>query len=479
MKKKLLATLLAGVLVLSSFGLMACGNEPATPAPPADEAAEAPADDPAPADEGVEEPAEPVDPGDRLVINLWSFTDEVPNMVEAYKENNPEFAARYHVNVTIISTTDGAYQPALDQALVAGGSDAPDIFTAEAAFVLKYTQGDMASFAMPYADLGIDVDALVASSEIAPYTVEIGTRDGQVVGLGFQATGGALIYRRSIALEVFGTDDPDEVRNHVGPGWDQFMSAAADMRDAGYAMVSGGGDLWQVVRNTGDNPWIVDGELYIDPVREEFMSLHRTLYEEGFMNDTTAWSDAWFADMSGSGEREVFCFLGPAWLINYVMAGNAGDTYGDWAVTVPPAGFFWGGTWVIANAQGNPDVRGGVAELIEWITLDASDDGLQYHWANGTLFADNPTKDAVGSGAVMARSDGVIAFLGGQDMFDIFVPAGEYADGSVLTQYDETINMFFMDASTLYATGEVSLEEALRIFKQDVADNLNVIVNFD
>jgi hypothetical protein len=477
MKKRLLATLLALVLVLSTFGLMACGNDSAEqPAdPPADTTADPVVED----DE--EEDVEPVDVGDRLTINLWSFTDEVPNMVARYKELNPDFAARYYVHVTVISTTDGAYQPALDQALVAGGDAAPDIFTAEAAFVLKYTQGDMASFAMPYAELGIDVDSLIASSEIAPYTVEIGTRpsDNQVVGLGFQATGGALIYRRSIAQEVFGTDDPDEVRTHVGPGWNQFMTAAAQMRDAGYAMVSGGGDLWQVIRNTGNNPWIVDGYLYIDPLRLEFMELHRTLYEEGFMNDTTAWSDAWFADMSGTGEREAFCFLGPAWLINYVMAGNAGDTYGDWAVTVPPAGFFWGGTWVIANAQGNPEVRGGVAALIEWITLDASDDGLQYHWANGTLFADNPTKDAVGSGAVMARSNGEVAFLGGQDMFDVFVPAGEYADGSVLTQYDETINNFFMDQSTEFATGQKTLEEAIRDFKQMVADNLAVRVNFD
>ena len=471
MKKKLLAILLVAALVLSAFGLMACGNEPSAPAdPPADATGDTNDDD----DNG--DPPEPVEVGDRLVINLWSFTDEVPNMVVRYKELNPDFAARYHVNVTVISTTDGLYEPALDQALVAGGSDAPDIFTAEAAFVLKYTQGDMADFALPYAELGIDIYNLIESSQIAPYTVEIGTRpsDNQIVGLGFQATGGALIYRRSIAQEVWGTDDPEAVRNHVGPGWGQFMAAAQEMADAGYSMVSGAGDLWQVVRNTGDNPWIVDGYLHIDPLREGFMTMHRQLYEGGFMNDTSAWSDAWFADMSGQGAREVFCFLGPAWLINYVMAGNAGDTYGDWAITVPPTGFFWGGTWVIANAYGNPEVRGGVAELIEWITLDSSDTGLQYHWANGTLFADNPTKDVVGSGAVMDRSDGTVAFLAGQDMFDIFIPAGEYATGRVLTQFDQTINEFFMDQSELYAIGEKTLEEALADFRQMVYDNLGI-----
>ncbi len=88
--------------------------------------------------------------GEKQTINLWSFTDEVPTMVEKYLEFNPDFAAKYDVKVTIIATTDGAYQPALDQALAAGGADAPDIYAAEAAFVLKYTQGDASSPSTPW-----------------------------------------------------------------------------------------------------------------------------------------------------------------------------------------------------------------------------------------------------------------------------------------------------------------------------------------
>ncbi|MCL2864503.1 MAG: extracellular solute-binding protein [Lachnospiraceae bacterium] len=482
--KKLIALILVALL---SVTLIACagadsgGNDTDTAADTTTEAADddAGADDTT--DTGNDDTA-----GAGGTINLWSFTDEVPNMVDRFKELNPDFP--YNVEVTIISTTDGAYQPALDGALVGGGSDAPDIFAAEAAFVLRYTQGDMSEFALPYADLGIDVDALIAEAQIASYTVDIGTRDGQVVGLGFQATGGAVIYRRSIAQDVWGTDDPDEVAGHIGGGsasWDQFMNAAREMDAAGYSMVSGAGDLWQVARNTG-SPWInADNELYIAAERLAFMDVHRELYEGGLMNDTTAWSDAWFADMAGVGAREVFAFLGPAWLINYVMAGNSGGdapgegTFGDWGVAVPPQGFFWGGTWLIANAQGNEEVRSGVAQLIEWITLNSTEEGLQYKWANGTLFGEGGTKDVVASATVMDKADGTVEFLGGQDMFDIFIPAGEYASGTVLTQYDESINDWFMDASTEYATGSMTREEAIEFFKQQVASNLAVTVNFD
>jgi len=428
------------------------------------------------ADDDAGDTASDAATGEKQTINLWSYTDEVPNMVKRYLELNPEFAEKYEVKETIIATTEGAYQPALDQALL-GGADAPDIYAAESAFVLKYTQGDMASYALPYAELGIDVDAKIEEAQIAPYTIDIGKRDDEVVGLGFQATGGAVIYRRSLAQDVWGTDDPAEVGAKIGPGWDKFMSAAEEMKEKGYAMVSGGGDLWQVIRNTGAQPWIVDDKLVIDPAREGYLDLHKTLYDNGYMNDTTAWSDAWFADMSGSGEREVFSFFGPAWLINYVMAGNAGETAGDWAVAVPPEGFFWGGTWLLANKDGNPDVKDGVAELIEWITLDSSDDGLQYHWANGTLFEENGTKDAVGSGAVMERSNGELEFLDGQNMFDIFIEAGEYANGKILTQYDETINQYFSDYSTEYATGAKTKEEAIAAFKQQVADNLGIAID--
>lgn len=145
----------------------------------------------------------------KKVINVWSFTDEVPNMIERYKELHPEFD--YEIKTTIIATTDGAYQPALDQALIGGGADAPDIYTAEAAFVLKYTQGDAKQYAATYKDLGIDVDRLVKEADIAQYTIDIGTNERGLVGLGYQATGGAFIYRRSIAKDVWGTDDPQVI----------------------------------------------------------------------------------------------------------------------------------------------------------------------------------------------------------------------------------------------------------------------------
>lgn len=420
-------------------------------------------------------------------INLYTFTDEVPKMIARYKELHPDFP--WELNATVIATTDNLYEPALDEALKAGGS--VDMYCAESAFVLKYTQGDMSSYAMPYADLGIDVAGETAAAQIAPYTMDIGTRpsDSKLVALGYQATGGAMIYRRSLAKETWGTDDAAAIKEKVGPGWDKFFAAAAELKAKGYAIVSGDGDIWHAIENSSDIGWLKDGKLYIDPKREAFLDLSKQLKDNGYHNDTQDWTEAWYADMQGIGAQPVFAFFGPAWLINYVMAGHSGanfdkdgkfvsaaGTWGDWAVCEPPVGFFWGGTWVIANTELSKDSakKEAVKTLIDWITLQSDDKSLQYGWANGSLYAEPGTKDTVASGVVMSKSNGSLDFLGGQNMFDAFVPANKFANGKNLTQYDATINTIWRDQVRQYTAGNVTRDAAIAAFKQAVKDQLGI-----
>ena len=404
---------------------------------------------------------------------MWAFTDEVPGMVEKYLANNPSVNAK--LNTTIIATTDGAYQPALNEALKNGEVD---LYAAEAAFILKYSKGDMSEFAAPYKDFGIKIDKAIKDADIASYTVDIGSNEkGQVVGLGYQATGGCFIYNRSVAKKVFGSDDPKTVQAAIGGGsqsWDKFWDAAKKCADKGVAIVSGDGDIWHAIENSSDKGWIVDDQLYLDPKREAFLDVSKNLTDNGWSNKTQDWTDAWYADMAELGAKPVLGFFGPAWLINYVMAGNSKDTYGDWAVCNSPIGFFWGGTWVLGSkvAAKDKNKKAICKGIIEWITLDTSNTGLLYHWANGTLNGPGGTKDTVSSGTVMSKSDGKLEFLGGQNMFDYFVPAGAYANGKNLTQYDEEINSIWRDQVRAYANGQKSRADAIKDFKQTVADKL-------
>ena len=435
--------------------------------------------------------------GKKQTINLYAFTDEVPKMVQAYVDSHEDFKAKYEVKVTQIPTTNQEYQPALDQALKSGGVD---MFAAEAAFVKKYTQGDMSQYVAAYEDLGIsDVAGKISSAEIAQYTVDIGTKDGKVVGLGYQATGGAFIYRRSIAKDVWGTDDPATIKDKVGPGWDKFWAAAAELKAKGYGIVSGDGDVWHAVENSSSTGWLTDdGKLTIDPKREAFLDISKQLTDKGWSNLTQDWTHAWYADMrdyAGSNTaddgtvtqdseiktndtKKIFGYFGPAWLINYVIVNQVNGkakgegTFGDWAICEPPVGFFWGGTWVLGVKDSK--VAEGVGQIIEWITLDTTEDGLQYKWANGTLYGAGGTKDSVASGAVMKKSDGKLDLLDGQNMFDVFVPANASASGKTLTQYDEAINAEWRDQVRAYAKGDKTRDAAIKDFKQVVSDKFAI-----
>ena len=406
-------------------------------------------------------------------IELWSFTNEVPEMVNYYMNLNPDFASEYTVKCCVLSTSNG-YTDLLDNGLVNGGSDGPDIYVVEGADVMKYSQGSMCNYAMSYEDLGIDVDSEIAAADIAQYTVDVGTNpNGAVVALGYQATGGAMIYRRSIAIDVFGTDDPDEIAEIFGGGsgnWDAFWDAADTLKDNGVSVVSSTNDIWQVIYGSTDS-WIKDGALNTSSDRYEFFDMAYDLYDGGYTNNSGSWTEQWYADMNGTGDKPVFAFFGPAWLINYVMALNCYDTYGDWAVCIPPVGFSWGGSWLFANQ--NTDQADGVRDLIYWITLDTSTEGLQYLWANGWLY-DNGTSDTVASGTVMNSISIESDFLDGQNMMDVYDECNKLATGDYLSEYDSVINSEFTTAVDSYANPYYyidnygDLDAAIDMFEENV-----------
>ena len=409
------------------------------------------------------------------VINVWSFSADLAAIANTYVMLYPDFGEKYTINYYEYETYDGNYQTHLDQALVAGGDNAPDIYAVEYTFAAKYTQGDMSAYAAKYTDLGIDVELMIPDAEIAQYSVDVGTRDGDVVALSYQANSGAMIYRASIAEEVFGTSDPDEISAIVGGGsgnWDKFLEAAETLNDYGYSIVSGVPDIWQACATSNTDPWVVNGnDVFIAPEREAYLDVGKILYDEGYTNNTKIWYEEWYADMRDSN---CFCFFGPAWFLNYIMIGNCGGysygegSFGDWRICVPPVGFFWGGSWLIANKD--TDMADGVAELLEWITLDTSDTGLQYLWANNLLGMGGT--DTVVSGVVMDKSYSEMDFLGGQDMFSVYRDCNDLATGKGVCQYDEVADLYFANEADCYFTGEYDKNRTLQEFYDLMYDNV-------
>ena len=425
-------------------------------------------------------------PAEGGVITVYDYTSDTANIIKKYVELHPDFP--YTINAPIGGMYEGSYTQALDDALTGKSTDTVDIYCVEQSFVSRYTQGEMAGYAMPYNDLIPDADAKIAAAKIAPHIAEVGTRpaDNTVVGLAYQNTAGVFIYRRSIAKETWGTDDPVVIAAKVGPGWDKFFSAAEELKQKGYRIVSGDGDIWHSIENSADKGWVVDGKLTIDPKREAFLDYAKELKDKKYSNGTIDWTDEWYADMAGIGDREVFGFFGPSWLIGYVMSNNHMDRDengnlkksldGDWAVCEPSVGFFWSGAWVLASntLKNDPAKKAAIAELIDWITLQCGDDSLQSLWANGTLYGSGGVKDAVASEMVMANSDGTLDFLAGQNIFDTIILADRHINVNNVTEYDLEISAIWRIHVRKYVDGECSRDEAIAAFKQEVKNQLKI-----
>ena len=417
-----------------------------------------------------------------IAIKVFAMSNEVPNMIEEYAKRNPDFAAKYTIDATFLNNDDHAYETKLNAALAAGGDEAPDLYVAEADYILPYTQGDLSQLAAPYADFIDNVDGKLKDAQIAQYTIDLGTNtDGKLVALCYQCTGGAMIYSASIAKEVFGSDDPAEVKKAVGGGsgsWDTFKQAAAKLKDAGYAACADFGDLWNVAEKAAQTPWVVDGKVNIDPQRDAYMDLIKEAYDNNWTNETGNWNDAWYAAMNGESKdpktnetRKVFAFFGPAWLINYTMGDHSANTKGDWRVCESPVGFWWGGSWLCVNKKGieNADKKEFLSKFVEWVTLDCSETGLQYLWASGAM-NDNGTKDTVASSTVLAKVKGDMALLGGQDAFPIFIEATKFASSKCKSLLDDQLNGTFTDNAGDYARGKITKEEAINNFKDACAE---------
>ena len=233
MKKKLLSSILAASMIASAP--TGCGSKPAeAPAADTNTAAETPAatTDDAAAGETAEAVDTAADEGKVLNIYVWNeeFKSRVTDFYPGYEEVDATHGKIGDVDVVwnITPSDDNAYQNNLDATLMkqadAADDDKIDIFLLEADYALKYVDTD---FTMSMADLGI-TEADMANQY--QYTKDVVTdSNGVVKGSSWQGCPGALFYNRDVALEVLGTEDPDEVQEYV-KDWDTFNETAAKMR---------------------------------------------------------------------------------------------------------------------------------------------------------------------------------------------------------------------------------------------------------
>jgi len=386
-------------------------------------------------------------PSEGKVFNIYAWNEEFKGFFEKYYKV-PEGIT---VNWVITPSEGGAYQDKLDEALLRQ-ADAPadekiDMFLAEADYILKYTNTD---YTQDITKLGV-----TDFSNTYQYTVQVASdENGVIKGVSFQCCPAALIYRRSIAKDVLGTDDPDEVQKRLD-SWDKFNEVAALAKAKGYYMTASESATFRVFSNNITAP-LVDssGRLVLDQAIKDWMAQAKMFADKGYTLTCDIWSDECTAQMFGDGK--TMCFFGPAWYFNFCM-GNAMDPekgcFGDWAICQGPQPYFWGGTWLLAaTGSDNPTM---LADVMNTFIND--EEVCTALITNENQFTNNrKVNEKFASDPNYGN-----AFLGGQNDVAVFVELAKGIKFENKTIYDQLLCEGLQGFWREYCDGVVTEEQAL------------------
>lgn len=384
------------------------------------------------------------------VIEVWSFTNELEQMLDLYKATHPDVKVKF----TLVPTD--VYASKLKNAIQSG--NAPDVFAIEEAFVRSFVEepGVMADLE----DLKPDLEEM----EILDYTLDVGTDfDGNLRAVSWQAAPGAMFYRRSLAKEYLGTDDPQKVQEYF-QDMGKFMETAEIIKEKSQGncyTVCSPDDLSYIFMSKRETGWVQNEQVVVDDKILEFADFYKTMNDKGYAAQQAPWSEGWFAGMSGQlkdvkgNPKEIFCYFFPAWgLFNTLMPNAASadgvqDTSGDWGVIQGPSSYYWGGTWLGVNEDS--DNKEAAKEMVRYFTTDGE---FLKQWIEETndYVASQKVMDSVTSGV---SND----FLGGQNPYEVFLADAKSINGKLITSYDQEMNKIFGNEKENYREGKLTIDE--------------------
>ena len=396
-------------------------------------------------------------------LTFWHFnSDEGPAIARAFEKANPGVK----VKDEITADTNGNYQTKVQAASRSG--DLPDVYAAENAFVKRFVN-------MPggYAPLDNfeDVDEIV--SKMVPFVAGIGTNNnGELVALSHQAAAGAIAYKRPIAKQYLGTDDPAVIGDMLTP--EKMLETGRKLKEAsgGKAILwVGVEELMKIYIGSREKGWIVDGKFYIDDRMYEFVELATALRKEGLEGGLPQWQEAW----ANSIQDDIhMCYAVPTWGVTWiidcresedVMVMTTDDhpepgTGGRWAICTPMP-YYEGGTWfgISQNAK-NPELAW------EFIKFIASPE-YQEELAKAGDFVSN-----VEIIEKYKADDSFINKVVNQNIYQVYGEVYDKIDGTIITEYDDTIRIALIDCLNSYLAGEVSEEEMWKQFKERLQSEL-------
>lgn len=395
-------------------------------------------------------------------VIVWSLAEDLKTFAEYYEEKNQG----KKVEVTVIAPAD--YPTKVTTAL-RGKAEVPDIIVGEPQMLGNFFE---AGFFEDLTKAPYNVEEY--KDKIVDYVYEAGKdANGIVRALTYQVTPGGTTYRRDIAKEVWGNDDPEFIAEKF-KDVQSIIETARELKEKGYRIYSDTGNLRWFVYGTDPKPWVKDNKLMMTQDRLNYFDSAVQLYQEKLVAFAPEWSAAWYASMNGpipmdaewqelaeidknAEKTEVFAYSLPTWG-TLILRDNAKDTAGKFGVTTAPNPYFAGGTFVgISSYSKNKEAAW---DFLKFCTLDEE---VAQWWI------DKSNGDVVALKSVLeANKDFENPALGGQKSYEFWLNQAQDIDFSLITKYDDEIGKFYGQAIEAVQKGEKTKDEALKEFYVNV-----------
>lgn len=329
-----------------------------------------------------------------------------------------------NVKLEFVEVSAGDYLKKI-QTSIASGSELPDIIWGEAAFRgALYELNVLQSLsAEPYK---------FDTSNLLDFELPLLTNSkGELVGLEQSGSPGALAYKRDLAKQYLGTDDPDQL-TALFKDWDAFIAKGKEVyeKSGGKTFMLGSlMDAYTIFSNQATTA-IVDGtKVNTNEVLRMFTQL-QTIRDNNGVGKLAMWSPTWNASYS---QDSVIFYPAANWSPQFVIKPNDKESNGRWGLMVPPGGGYpYGGTTI--GIWKNSKNKDAAWTYLSWLL--GSDEGAEANFAASDYIL--PLKSFFKDTAKL--SSGADAYFGGQDLGKFWVEkVFPSMKSKAVTKYDQDI----------------------------------------
>lgn len=391
----------------------------------------------------------------QVTLTIWDWDEaHLTHMTQWYQERHPEVKIE-----TLVVSAQDYFQKF--QSAVASGSGVPDIVLTEMAY-----RGRLF-------DLGVLEDLSqapynVKAEDMFDFANKLGAGpDGQLYGVEQQICPAGFAYRRDLAKEYLGTDDPDEISAMISD-WDKLFEVGQQVveKSGGKVTVLPGVTVAvsEIMINQNVSDYIDGDNIDLTGRYKKVFDTAAKLNQAGLLGkqekDTPAIANSYAAG-------EVLFYPCAPWSLKWGVGTNDPEGSGNWGLTTAPeGGFTHGGTSVsIYSGSENKEAAWDYIQEVYCTGEGVEEAYKQFGFMTGFKA---PYEDS--NSYFFTEKGQYDDFFGGQNLADYFINTiAINTQGQVQTKHESNVRTALQNVAT-QMTGNPSMtsEEALEALKTEV-----------